>query len=174
MFDGTAMLWPTFPHNLCVLRQVEIVSTWVGNARTNTPKLRMPSTSHLFLVLAWVFKPTKIGREVSCLFCVSEVMTSLVTSYYGRQSIANLTAQPYVIIAWLLIAMSHTVQSVQNVLMFSFQFLIKFPLEHFWHQNSWNIRLCIACNIQGLSSVFVKHKNHFFATVCWNKVRPIC
>ena len=72
-----------------------------------------------------------MGTEVSCLFCVSEVMTSLVTSYYGRQSTANLTAQPYVIIAWLLIAMSHTVQSVQNVLMFSFQFLIKFPLEHF-------------------------------------------
>ena len=59
------------------------------------------------------FKSTKMGTEVSCLFCVSEVMTSLVTSYYGRQSVEKLTAQPYVmIIDWLLIALSDTVQSV--------------------------------------------------------------
>ena len=57
-------------HNLCVLLQVEIVSTWVGTARTNTPKLKMASTR----VSSWVFKPIKMGREVSCLFCVSEVM----------------------------------------------------------------------------------------------------
>ena len=37
MFVGTAMFWSTFPHYLWVLRQVKIVSTWVGNARTNTP-----------------------------------------------------------------------------------------------------------------------------------------
>ena len=67
MFVGTIMLWSKFSHNFCVLLQVEIVSTWVGNARTNTPKLRMASTSHLFLVSASVFKPTKMGREVSCL-----------------------------------------------------------------------------------------------------------
>ena len=79
----------------------------------NTPKLRMASISDLFLVLSMVFKPIKIGKEVSCLFCVSEVMTPLVTSYYGRQTIAKLTAQPYfMIIDWLLIALSHTVQSV--------------------------------------------------------------
>ena len=48
----------------------------------NTPKLKMASTSHLFLVLVLVFKPTKMGREVSCLFCVCEAMTALVTSYY--------------------------------------------------------------------------------------------
>ena len=47
MFVATAMLWSKFPHNLCLLRQDEIVSTWVGNARMNTPKLRMASTSHL-------------------------------------------------------------------------------------------------------------------------------
>ena len=82
-------------------------------ARANTPKLRMASTSHLFLVLACVVKPTKMGREASCLFYVSDVMTALVTSYYGRQSIAKLTAQLYfMIIAWLLIALSHTFQSV--------------------------------------------------------------
>ena len=98
MFVGTAMLWSKFPHNLCLLRQDEIVSTWVGNARMNTPKLRMASTSHLLLVSAWV------------LLSTSE------------------------------------------------------QLKH--------IRLCIACNIHGLSRVFVKHKNHVFATVCWNKVRP--
>ena len=74
----------------------------------------MASTSHLLLVSAGGFKPTKMGTEVSCPFCVSdEVMNSLVTSYYGRQSIEKLTAQPYVmIIDWLLIALSHTVQSV--------------------------------------------------------------
>ena len=73
----------------------------------------MASTSHLLLVSAWGFKPRKMGTEVSCLFCVSEVMTSLVTSYYGRQSVEKLTAQPYVmIIDWLLIALSDTVQSV--------------------------------------------------------------
>ena len=83
MFVGTAMLWSNYPHNLCVLRQVEIVSTQVGNAGANTPKLRMASTSLIFLVSASVFKPTKMGREVSCLFCVSEVMTALLTSYYG-------------------------------------------------------------------------------------------
>ena len=55
MFVATAMLWSKFPHNLCLLRQDEIVSTWVGNARTNTPKLRMASTSHLLLVSAWGF-----------------------------------------------------------------------------------------------------------------------
>ena len=61
-----------------------------------------------------------MGTEVFCLFCVSEVMTPLVTSYYGRQSIEKLTAQPYVmVIDWLLIALPHTVQSVQNVLMSS-------------------------------------------------------
>ena len=37
MFVGTSMLWLKFPNNLWVLRQVEIVSTWVGNALTNTP-----------------------------------------------------------------------------------------------------------------------------------------
>ena len=72
MFVGTAMLWPKCSHNLCVLLQVGIVSTRVGNARMNTPKLNMASTSHLFLVSAWVFKPTKMGREVflslSCLW----------------------------------------------------------------------------------------------------------
>ena len=73
----------------------------------------MASISHLFLVSAWVFKPTKMGTEVSCLFCVAEVMTSLMTSYYGRQSVEKLTALPYVmIIDWLLIALSDTVQSV--------------------------------------------------------------
>jgi len=94
MFVGTAVLLSKFQHNLCVLRQDEIVSIWVGNARTNTPKLRMASTSHLLLVSWWVFKPTKMGTEVSCLVFVSEVMTPLVTSYYGRQSIEKLTAQP--------------------------------------------------------------------------------
>ena len=106
MFVGTAVLLSKFQHNLCVLRQDEIVSIWVGNARTNTPKLRMASTSHLLLVSWWVFKPTKMGTEVSCLVFVSEVMTPLVTSYYGRQSIEKLIA--------LLIALSHTVQSVWN------------------------------------------------------------
>ena len=55
-----------------------------------------------------------MGTEVSCPFCVSdEVMNSLVTSYYGRQSTEKLTAQPYVmIIDWLLIALSPKVQSV--------------------------------------------------------------
>ena len=148
------MLWSKCSHNLCVLLQVGIVSTWVGNARMNTPKLRMASTGHLFLVSAWVFKPTKMGREVFCLFRVSEVMTALVTWYYGKQSIAKLTAQPYfMVIAWLLIALSHTVQSVWNLLMFSklvelmihleffffFNFYFKFLLEHFRHQNCWSI-----------------------------------
>ena len=113
MFVGTTMLWSKFPHTLCVLRQVEIVSTRVGNARTNTTEMRMASTSHLFLVLAWDFKPTKMGREVSCLFCVSEVMPVLMSSCYGRQSTAKLTAQLYpMIIVWLVIALSHTAQSV--------------------------------------------------------------
>ena len=31
MFVGIIMLWSKFPHNVCVLLQVEIVSTWVGN-----------------------------------------------------------------------------------------------------------------------------------------------
>ena len=102
-----------FSHNLCVLLQVEIVSTFVGNAWMNTPKLRMASASHIFLVSAWVFKPTKMGREVSCLFCVSEVMTPLVTSYCGGQLTVKLTAQPYFMtIDWLLIALSYTVKSV--------------------------------------------------------------
>ena len=104
MFVGTAMLWSNFPHNLCVLLQVEIVSTLSRKCSDNAPKLRMASISHLFLVSAWVFKPTKMGREVSCLFCVSD----------GRQLIAKLTAQPYfVIIYWLQIALSRmTVQPV--------------------------------------------------------------
>ena len=84
----------------------------------------MASTGHVFLVLKWVFKPIKMGRDVYCLFCVSEVMTPFVTSYYGRntqclQFIAKLTAQPYfMIIAWLLIVLLHTVQSVRNLLEF--------------------------------------------------------
>ena len=171
MFVDTAMLWSNFPLNLCVLLQIEIVSTWVGNAQTNTPKLRMAPTSHLFLVSAWVFKPTKMGREVSCLFCVSEVM---VASYYGRQSIAKLTTQPYFkIIDWLLIALSHTVQSVLNLiinveLIHSF-FTLLLLLEHFRDQpEQLKHRLCTACSIQGLSSVSVKHKNRFFATICWD------
>ena len=111
----------------------------------------MASTSHLFLVLARVFKPTKMGREISCLFRVSEAMTAVVKSYYGRQS--KLTAQPYfMIIARLLIPLSHTVQSVWNLLMFLklvelihlefflfFIFYFIFPLEHFPHQNCWSI-----------------------------------
>ena len=72
MFVGTAVLWSNFPHNLCVLLRVEIVSTWVGDTRTNTPKLRMASTSHLFLVLAWVFNPHKNGKgsflSILCLW----------------------------------------------------------------------------------------------------------
>ena len=78
-------------------------------------------------------------------------MTALVNFYYGRQS--KLTAQPYLmIIAWLLIPLSHTVQSVWNLLMFLklvelihlefllfFIFYFKFPSEHFPHQNCWSI-----------------------------------
>jgi len=54
----------------------------------------------------------------------------MVASYYGRQSIAKLTAQPYfMIIDWLLIALSHTVQSVLNLiinveLIYSFLYFI--------------------------------------------------
>ena len=55
MFVVTEMLLSNFPHNLCVLLQAEIISTWVRNARTNIPKLTMASTSHLFIVSAWVF-----------------------------------------------------------------------------------------------------------------------
>ena len=54
MFVGTAMLWSKFPHNLCALCQVAIVSTSVGNARTNTPKLRM----------AWTIKSSLSGFSV--------------------------------------------------------------------------------------------------------------
>ena len=79
----------------------------------NSPKLRMASISHLFLFSGWVFKPAKMGRRVSCLFCVSEVMTPLVTLYNGKQLIVKLTVQPYfMIIGWFLIALSHTLQSV--------------------------------------------------------------
>ena len=96
------MLWSNCPDNLCVLLQIEIVRTWVGNARTNTPKLKMASTSHLFLVSAWGFRHIKMRRGVSCFFCAPEVMTPLVTSYYARQSIAKLTTQSYfMIIDWL-------------------------------------------------------------------------
>ena len=92
-----------------------------------------------------------MGREVSCFFRVSEVMTPLVTSYNGRRSIAKLIAQPYFIIDWLLIALSRTIQSVCNLLMFLklvelirlyfilfyfFKFYFLFPLEHFRHQNN--------------------------------------
>ena len=70
-----------------------------------------------------------------------------------KASIAKVTAQPYfMIIALLMIALSHTVQSVWNLLMFLklmelvhleffffFIFYLKFPLEHFRHQNCWSI-----------------------------------
>ena len=145
MFVETAMLWSNFPLNLCVLLQAEIVSTWVGNVQTNTPKLRMAPTSHLFLVSAWGFKPTKMGREVSCLFCVSEVM---VTSYYGRQSIAKWTAQPYLMITdWLLIALSHTVPVLNliiNVELIHLYFYFYYYYYYYWNtfeisRNSWSI-----------------------------------
>ena len=72
---------------------------------------------------------------------------SLKSWYFGRQSIAKLTAHPYfMILDWLLIASSHTVQSVWNILMFlklveliHLFLCFKFPLEHFRHQNSWSI-----------------------------------
>jgi len=113
------------------------------NVLTASPKLRFKTlcccyqhqlwsfTPALFSSKAWLIhsdtwmpwcyvKPTKMRREVSCLFCAAKVMTTLVTSYSGwRNLIAKLTAQPYFgIIAWLLIALSHTVQSVWNLLMF--------------------------------------------------------
>ena len=163
LFVSTPMLWSKCSHNFCVLLQVEIVSTWVGNARTNTPKLRMASTSHLFLVSAWVFKPTKMRRGVIRLFCVSDVITALVTSYCGRQSFAKLTAQSYfMIIAWLLIALSHTVQSVWNFLKlvelihlkFFFLIFLKVSLGTLLTSELLKqIRFCIACNIQGFPSV---------------------
>ena len=85
-----------------------------------------------------------MGREVSCPFCVSEMITPLVTSYYGRQSIEKLTAQPYfMIVDWLLIALSHTVQTSKQLK---------------------NIRFSIC--IQYSRPLFIKHKNHFFATMC--------
>ena len=59
MFVGTAILWSNFSHNVCVLLQVEIVSIWTGTARTNTPKLRTASTSHLFQVLTCFLSPRK-------------------------------------------------------------------------------------------------------------------
>ena len=142
------MLWSKCSHNFCVLLQVGIVSTQVGNAGANTPKLRMASTSHLFLVSASVFKPTKMGREVSCLFRVSEVMTALVTSYYGRQSIAKLIAQPYfTTIDWLLIALSHTVPVLNliiNVELIHLYFYFYFYYYYYWNtfeisRNSWSI-----------------------------------
>ena len=139
---------------------------------------------HLFLVSIWVFKPTKGGREVSRLFCVSEVMTPLVTSYCGRQLTEKLTAQFHLmVIDWLLIALSHMVQSVWNLLMFLKLVELDTNDSSFLKISLWtlstseqlkHIRCCTACNIHGLSSFIVKHKNHFFATMCWDKVRPSC
>ena len=77
----------------------------------NTPKLRMASISHLFLVSAWVFKPTKIGRRVSCLFCVSEVMTPLVTVQWKAID-CEINSAALFYDNWFLIALSHTLQSV--------------------------------------------------------------
>ena len=60
-----------------------------------------------------------MGRRFPCRFCDSQVMTLSVTSYDGRQLIAKLTEQPYfMIIDWLLIALTRTIQSVCNLLMF--------------------------------------------------------
>ena len=141
-------------------------------------------TSHLFLVSRGFFKPTKMEREVSCLFCVSEVSclfcvsevtTLLVTSYYGRQSIAKLTAQPYD--NWLAADYFVTYSPVSIKLINVFSFLIYFLISLGTLSTSEqlkHIRFCIACSIEGFSSVFAKHKNHFFATMCWDKVRPSC
>ena len=145
-------------------------------------------------VISFWFQPTKMGTEVFCLFCVSEVKISLVTSYYGRQSIKKLTVQPYfMIIDWLLVALSYAVQSAWNLLMFILNrinwstviskkiyiYFLKFPFEHFWHQNSWSISNSVL-HVQILYCMFkpfpvsFKHKNCFFATVCWDMVRPTC
>ena len=63
MFVGTAMLWSKFPNNLWVLRQVEIVSTWVGNALTNTPNWGW----HQQVIFLWfqhgVLSPQKWERK---------------------------------------------------------------------------------------------------------------
>ena len=62
-------------------------------------------TSHLSGFNGVFLSPQK--WEAYCLFCVTELMTTLVSSYYGRQSIAKLTAEPYfMIITWLLIALN--------------------------------------------------------------------
>jgi len=160
------MLWSNYPDNLCVLLQVEIVRTWVGNVWTNTPKLRMASTSHLFLVSAWGFKQqqqtNKKGRGVSCFFCAPEVMTPLVTSYYARQSIAKLTTQSYFMIIGCFWLLCHKRSS---------------QYEPPPHPNTFEIRTVSDSVLRALfkaSPVSLLIQNHFFATLCWDKVRPSC
>ena len=63
MFVGTAMLWSKFPNNLWVLRQVEIVSTWVGNARTNTPNWGWHQQVIFFWFQHGVLSPEKWERK---------------------------------------------------------------------------------------------------------------
>ena len=115
MYVGTAMLWSNFPYNLCVLLGIETVSTWVRNFRTNTPKLRM-APSHLFLVLLWDKKKyLKMGRGVSCLFCDDSFGDFVLWTAIDCE--IN-SAACFMIIDWLLIALSHTIQSVWNLWMF--------------------------------------------------------
>ena len=157
-----------------MLLRIETVNTWVRNFRTNTPKLRM-APSHLFLVLLWGKKKKKKNGKVSflsllcsCLFCVSFGDFVLWTAIDCEINSAALFYDN-----WLASDCFVTYDTVSMKLMNVFEiggtgppwisFLIS--LGTIWTSEQLkHLIFCIACNIQGLSSVFVKHKNHVFAT----------
>ena len=104
-------------------------------------------------------------------------MTPLVTLYYGRQSIEKLTAQPFD--CWHMRSSQYeTYSCFWNwcnwfilIHLDIYIYIWNFPSNIFdirtviWAAfDRWSILYCM----QGLFNVFVKHKNHLLATMCWD------
>ena len=80
----SSILWSKLPYDLCVLHQVDIVTTRIANARTNTPKLRIASASHLRHVstVRTIFSELKIKKRI--------IVRRSVQSMFSEQTVSQL------------------------------------------------------------------------------------
>ena len=105
-------------------------------------------------------------REVSCLFCVSEVMTSLVTSYIWKAIDCEINSAALFYDNCLAsdCFVTYGPVSIKLINVFKIGGTLNSSSSLFFILNSLgtlstsellkHIRFCIACNIQGLPNVF--------------------
>ena len=59
------------------------------------------------------------------------------------------------------------------ILLLYLNFILNFPWKTFDIRTVEAYQILYCLQYSRPPSVFVKYKNHFFATMCWDKVRPV-